>query len=364
MASTGRIVLHSNSSQRSARIMIVDDERANLDMLCEVLQRGGYESVRAFSDPRQARAAFREWRPDLLLLDLHMPGLSGFELAAQLQEDADGELAPIIVLTADATADIKRQSLAGIAHDHIVKPFDVSEALIRIENVLTTHLEKTRLRDESRALEERIRTDARVLEAARLETLERLALAAEYRDNQSQEHAWRVGRTAALLARALAVPGDEAGAIGRGAVLHDVGKIGIADNILLKPGALDSGERIEMEEHTVIGASILAGSSSSVLQVGEVIARSHHERWDGRGYPHGTEGEDTPLAGRIVAVADVFDALTHDRPYKGAWTVDSARREILDGAGSQFDPDVVDCFAELDADELLTPVDDRVSLLH
>jgi putative two-component system response regulator len=346
-----------------ARIMIVDDERANLEMLSEVLRRGGYENVRAFTDPLDARAEFAGWRPDLLLLDLHMPRMTGFELADVLREDAGGELAPVIILTADATADVKHESLATIARDHIVKPFDIREALIRIENVLRVHMRQARLEDESRVLEERIRADARDLEAARVETLERLALAAEFRDNQSQEHAWRVGRTAALLARALSLSETDAEVIGRAGVLHDVGKIGVPDSILLKPGPLDARERAEMQEHTVTGASILAGSSSEVLQVGEVIARSHHERWDGRGYPHGTERDTTPLAGRIVAVADVFDALTHVRPYKGAWPVDRARNEILRGAGTQFDPDVARCFGELDAHQLLTPVDARMPLL-
>jgi putative two-component system response regulator len=341
-----------------AKIMIVDDEPANREMLCEVLNRGGYRNVRAFGDPRQARAAYPAWQPDLLLLDLHMPHATGFELAEQLRDDMGGPIAPVIVLTADATADVTRESLANIARDHITKPFDIGEALLRIENVLSQHFEQVRLEQEGRVLEARIEADAIDLEAARFETLERLALAAEYRDNQSQEHAWRVGRTAALLAEALGLPTGDAQVIGRAGVLHDVGKIGVPDSILLKPGPLDPLERAEMEEHTVIGASILAGSSSEVLHVGEVIARSHHERWDGAGYPDATSGEVTPLAGRIVAVADVFDALTHLRPYKDAWAVERARAEILRGSGAQFDPAIVAHFARLDSRELLLPVTD------
>jgi putative two-component system response regulator len=339
-----------------AKIMIVDDEPANREMLCEVLQRGGYRNVRAFGDPRQARAAYPSWQPDLLLLDLHMPHATGFELAEQLRGDMGGTIAPVIVLTADATLDVTRESLASIAQDHITKPFDIGEALLRIENVLGQHFEQARLKQQSRLLEARIQADARDLEAARFETLERLALAAEYRDNESQDHAWRVGRTAALLAGALGLPAADAAVIGRAGVLHDIGKIGIADSILLKPGPLDSLERAEMEEHTVIGASILAGSSSEVLQVGEVIARSHHERWDGAGYPDCTRADDTPVAGRIVAVADVFDALTHRRPYKEAWEIERSREEILRGAGSQFDPEIVACFAGLDARDLVSPL--------
>jgi putative two-component system response regulator len=337
--------------------MVVDDEPTNVELLCAVLRRGGYTNVHAFCDPREARAAYPEWEPDLLLLDLHMPHLTGFDLAMRIREDIGGrELAPVIMLTADATAGAKWHALATIARDHITKPFDVREALLRIENVLRTQLERTRLERESELLTERVAANARDLEAARFETLERLALAAEYRDNESQEHAWRVGRTSAMLAEALSLPSADAEIIGRAAVLHDVGKIGVSDSILLKHGRLEPGERTAMQEHTVIGASILAGSTFEVLQVGEIIARTHHERCDGSGYPHRTRGDATPLAGRIVAVADVFDALTHARPYKPPWPIEHACSEIAAGAGSQFDPDVVNCFTKLDPRELLRPV--------
>jgi putative two-component system response regulator len=336
--------------------MVVDDQPANVELLCAVLSRGGYRHVRGFHDPAEARAAYPDWRPDLLLLDLHMPKMSGFELATRLREDMAGDLAPVIMLTADTASATRHASLATIARDHITKPFDVKEVLLRIENVLSSHLQQAQLEHQSEVLFERIRAKARDLEAARVETLERLALAAEFRDHESQEHAWRVGRTAALLAERLGLAAADAGVIGRAAVLHDVGKIGIADSILLKNGRLAPDEWAAMEQHTVIGASILAGSSFEVLQVGEIIARTHHERCDGRGYPDGTHGDETPLVGRIVAVADVYDALTHARPYKLPWSVGRACGEIQALAGSQLDPDVVRCFAGLDPHELLRPV--------
>jgi putative two-component system response regulator len=336
-------------SLHDARIMIVDDEPANVELLRQVLRRSGYTNVRGFGDPRAARTAYAAWQPDLLLLDLHMPHMTGVELAMRLREDAAGRAAPVIMLTADNTIDARRESLATIARDYITKPFDIREAMLRIEKVLHAQMEQTRL-------EETIATGSREVEAARWETLERLALAAEYRDHEGQDHAWRVGRTSALLARELSLPPTEAKIIGRAAVLHDVGKIGIADRVLLKNGRLDAVERALMQEHTVIGASILAGSSSELLRVGEVIAATHHERCDGNGYPAGTPGHETPLPGRIVAVADVFDALTHARPYKPAWDIDRACSEIRAGAGSQFDPDVVECFGRLEPRELLGPV--------
>jgi cyclic di-GMP phosphodiesterase len=196
----------------------------------------------------------------------------------------------------------------------------------------------------------------RDLEQARLEILNRLALAAEYRDDDTQEHAWRIGRTCALLALAVGLPEGEAELIRRAAPLHDIGKIGIPDAILLKPGRLSGAEFGVIKTHTTIGAEILSGSRSPLLVLAERIARTHHERWDGRGYPRGLAGEQIPLAGRIVAVADVFDALTHQRPYKEAWPVQQAVSEVLAQAGAQFDPRLVDAFSRLDHSTLLRSV--------
>jgi HD-GYP domain-containing protein (c-di-GMP phosphodiesterase class II) len=194
----------------------------------------------------------------------------------------------------------------------------------------------------------------RDLEQARLEILDRLAIAAEYRDDATQEHAWRLGRTSALLALGLGLPDREVELIRRAAPLHDIGKIGIPDAILLKPGRLTYEEFEQIKTHTTIGAEILSGSRSQLLGMAERIALTHHERWDGRGYPRGLAGEQIPLPGRIVAVADVFDALTHERPYKPAWSLQEAVAEIPSQAGGQFDPDVVGAFLQLDHQTLLS----------
>jgi putative two-component system response regulator len=198
----------------------------------------------------------------------------------------------------------------------------------------------------------RLRTSE--LEQSRVEALERLALAAEYRDDDTQEHAKRIGRTATLLAERLGVASDDRDRLARAAPLHDVGKIAIPDAILLKPGKLTDQEFDAMKEHAAIGARILGGSASELLRMAEEIARTHHERWDGTGYPSGLRGDEIPLVGRIVAVADVFDALTHVRPYKEAWTVDRAVVEIVAQSGRHFDPRVVDAFMELDHQSLLS----------
>jgi putative two-component system response regulator len=201
------------------------------------------------------------------------------------------------------------------------------------------------------------------LEYARRETLNRLALAGEYRDDETHEHAQRVGRTAALLADDLGLPDDEVDLIRRSAPLHDIGKVGVPDAILLKRGRLTADEFDLIKGHTLIGGRILAHSVSEVLRAGEVIARTHHERWDGGGYPLGLSGEAIPLHGRLVALADMFDALTHERPYKPAWPLDRAAAEIRRVAGHQLDPAVVQSFERLDHSTLLasTGVTDRAA---
>jgi putative two-component system response regulator len=193
--------------------------------------------------------------------------------------------------------------------------------------------------------------------AAELETAERLALACEFRDDDTNEHAQRVGRTAAILAAEAGLPIDEVEVIRSAAPLHDIGKIGIADSLLLKPGRLRPDEFEVMKTHTLIGSQILAGSQSRLLRAGEEIARTHHERWDGKGYPAGLAGTDIPIAGRITSVADVFDALNFSRPYKDAWPLDAVLAEMELSAGRQLDPDLVSILQRLDHSALLGPVD-------
>jgi putative two-component system response regulator len=223
-----------------------------------------------------------------------------------------------------------------------------------VRNLLQVQLLQDKLFEHNASLEELVAERTLDLEHARLEILERLALAAEYRDDATQEHAWRIGRTCFLLAVALGLPSGDAELVRRAAPLHDIGKIGVPDAVLLKPGKLTDEEFEQMKAHTAIGAEILSGSSSSLLRMAERIALTHHERWDGTGYPNGLARERIPLPGRIVAVADVFDALTHERPYKHAWTIEEAVAEIFHQGGRHFDPAVVHAFASLDHATLLT----------
>jgi putative two-component system response regulator len=311
-----------------------------------MLGREGYTDVAAFADPVEALQDCLRKSPDLVLLDLRMPRIDGFEVLARLQPADEDDWLPVIVLTAERGGEAKRRALSAGARDYITKPFDREEAMLRIRNVLHTHMLHQRLAVANDALEEVVEGRTVELGVARLEILERLAAAGEFRDDATGEHAVRVGIRSAQLARTMGRPEREIQLIRNAATLHDIGKLGVADRVLLKGGKLNEAESAEMKKHAAIGAELLSGSDSPLLQMAEEIALSHHERWDGTGYPSGLAGEAIPLTGRIVAVADVFDALTQDRPYHDAWALDTAIKKIESERGRHFDPRVVDAFAD------------------
>ncbi len=334
------------------RILVVDDEPANVILLRKMLEKAGYRDVATELDGRAALRAFVENDYDLVLLDLHMPELDGFGVMTAMDDIVSpDEYLPVLVLTADITRQTKTRALSHGAKDFLTKPFDRDEVLLRVANLVQTRALHVELKKSNVTLAQRVRERTQELEDAQLETMERLAIAAEYRDDDTGEHAVRVGEMAALIALLLGRNDDEVAQIRRAAPLHDVGKIGISDAILLKPGRLTSEEFEVMKEHAAIGAKILSGSHSACLQMAEVIAYTHHERWDGAGY-HGMAGDDIPLHGRIVAVADVYDALTSERPYKRAWSAGDALAEIEAQSGRQFDPAVVTAFLEVVAGKL------------
>ena len=347
-----------DASLRQARILIVDDEEGNVDLLKRVLALRGYEHVRATTDPREVRDLFSEFPPDLILLDLFMPHLDGFGVLAQLKLVVPpASYLPVLVLSADITPDAKRRALSEGAKDFLSKPFDVDEVLLRIRNLLETRLLHQRLQDQNESLEARVRTRTVELELAQEETLHRLALAAEYRDDATGLHIKRVGRTAGLLAGELGLSKEEAQVVQQAAGLHDVGKIGLPDAILFAPRTLTPDEFSVVKTHAEIGALILSGSDSPLLRVAEKVARTHHERWDGTGYA-GLRGSAIPLEGRITAVADAFDAMSNDRPYRAALSFERAIEEIRGGRGKQFAPDVVDAFLVV-LDQLVASTSER-----
>jgi putative two-component system response regulator len=331
------------------RIMVVDDSAMNLAIVRDMLKEAGHENVVTETDPVAAVESIKRSAPDLLLLDIHMPKMNGLQVLASLESLIDEPtLLPVCMLTSDGSTGRRREALALGARDFITKPFDEVEVVIRCRNMLRTRHLQVELERRNLTLFEEVRARTRELEAARMEMLMRLALTVEFRDDDTHDHAMRIGRTAAAIGKRLGLDEPMLDLIENAAPLHDVGKVGIADGILLKPGPLTPAERTSMQRHTLIGSSILAGSISQVLRMGAEIALSHHEWYDGTGYPHNLQGHDIPLPARIVAVADVFDALTHVRPYKEAWSIDQALDNIHGGSGKQFDPMIVDAFLALD----------------
>jgi putative two-component system response regulator len=331
-----------------ARILIVDDQPANVSLLERLLRQTGYADLHTTTDSRQVIGMVVALQPDIVLLDLHMPQVDGFAVLQDLRALLPPEeYFPILVLTADVTPQAKQRALTLGANDFVTKPFDMVEVLLRIRTLLATRSLHRQLQQQAQVLEERVQERTAELAAAQIEIVERLAQAAEYRDDVTGQHTQRVGRAAARMAAALGLPKDDVDRILRAAPLHDVGKIGIPDAILLKRGKLTVEEFDHMKRHTTIGARLLAGSRHMLLQCAAEIALTHHERWDGSGYPRGLRGTAIPLNGRIVAVADVFDALTSERPYKRAWSTEEALAEIQRQSGRQFDPDVVAAFMRL-----------------
>ena len=329
-----------------ARILIVDDESTNVDLLKRLLGRAGFTRLDSTTDSREAGEMFERLGPDLVLVDLHMPHMDGLQVIDELTRLGRATYLPILMLTGDITPEARREALTRGAKDFVNKPFHADEVLLRIRTLLETRFLYLKIQSQNQVLEAKVRERTEELEAAQIEILERLARAAEFRDDQTGQHTERVGQMAALIAKEIGMASADASLIRRAAPLHDVGKIGIADEILLKLGRLTAEEFTIVKTHTTIGARILSGSRFSLLRVAEEIAFTHHERWDGSGY-HGMVGEAIPLVGRIVSIADVFDALTQKRPYKAAWTVEDAVAEIERQRGHQFDPPIVDAFIRI-----------------
>ena len=352
---------------RQATILIVDDQPANVRILTRMLEQDGYRRVVSTTESSGTQALVNDIAPDLILLDLQMPDPDGFAVLRQLRDQATfDQFLPVLVLTADITPEARERALSLGAKDFLTKPFDITEVKLRIYNLLETRMLYRRLEAQNRELEVRVRERTEELIEARQEILDRLARAAEYLDDHTGEHTRRVARGSRTLALAVGLPDDEADLIGRAAPLHDIGKIGLSDRILLKPTELTNAEFQEMQAHTTIGAEILSNGHSVLLRMAERIALSHHERWDRSGYPNGLAGEEIPLAGRIVTVIDVFDALLNERPYKPAWPAAKAMQYIRDNRGVLFDPTVVDHFLELCAtrlDEFL-PATETMSALQ
>ncbi|MBW3628663.1 MAG: response regulator [Gemmatimonadetes bacterium] len=331
-----------------ARILVVDDDPAMVMFLQGLLERAGYARVLATTDPREAASLFDTISPDLVLLDLQMPQLDGFGVLQELRPRIPpANYLPILMLTGSDAPDAKRRALFGGAKDFLTKPFDPLELLLRLHNLLEARFIHLKLREQNDGLAQQVVHRAGQLLDAQNDTIERLAQVVEFHDDATGHHTRRVGEIAWDIAKQMGLPSVTADLIHRAAPLHDVGKIGIPDAILLKPGRLTPDEFEVVKMHPSIGARILTGSRSEYLAVAEQIALGHHERWDGMGYPHGVAGDEIPLAARIVAVADFFDAVTHDRPYRKGWSVAKALKVIDEEMGRHFDPHAAQALLQL-----------------
>lgn len=376
--STGRQRLNFTSQARheptddlrrdiqDSKILIVDDEMLNIEVVQRYLDIGGFKNIFSTDHSGQALPLIGYHRPDLVLLDIQMPEISGLQILSAVRSDPALSQTPVIILTGCSDPETKLVALRTGATDLLSKPVHSEELLARISNVLKVKAFQDQLSLHSERLEDAVRHRTAELEASRLEVIHCLARAAEFRDDDTGQHVLRVGRYTRIIGEQMGFSPQELDILEPAAQLHDVGKIGIADSILLKPGKLTQEEFEQMQrhcgfgkriadpiseadakilrQHAEIGAKIIASSRSPVLELAKQIALTHHERWDGSGYPLGLAGEDIPLCGRITAVADVFDALSSKRPYKPAFPLKKCFEILEEGRGTHFDPQVLDAF--------------------
>ncbi len=341
-----------------AKILIVDDHAPNIELLEKMVGRAGFTEILSTTDPREAVDRVRAERPDILLLDLQMPHLDGFQVMSLLSGVPEAAYMPVLVLTADSSSESKRMALSGGATDFLAKPFDPVEVVLRIKNLLQMRRLQVQLRNHNESLEvqvrertadlwESIRRLERAehdLERSQAETVRRLSIAAEFRDDETARHIERMSRYCALLYERSGAGDVSSKSMLIASQMHDIGKIGTPDSILLKPGPLTPEERAVMERHAEDGWRILEGSDSHLLQLAATIALTHHERVDGSGYPHRLRGDEIPREGRIAAIADVFDALSTDRVYRRALPLPEVWRIMRAGRGTHFDGGLLDVF--------------------
>ena len=320
-------------------VLVIDDTPSNLDVLTGIL-KDTYQVKVAINGHIGIKIAKTVPQPDLILLDIMMPDIDGFEVCRQLKLQPNTAHIPIIFVTAkiDAEDEVKGLSLGAV--DYLTKPITPQIALQRVK----THIA---LYDQQRALFSQVKEKTREINLGKLETLNILGRAAEFKDNETGMHVMRMSHYCEVLAKALGMTDEDAETLRDAAPMHDIGKIGIPDSVLLKPGKLDADEWTTMQKHVEYGVEILGRQSDSkLMQMAIQVAQYHHEKWDGTGYPNQISGEEIPLVGRIAAVADVFDALTAERPYKRAWSVDEALNLFKEQKGKHFDPRIVELLFE------------------
>ncbi len=330
----------------TAKVMAIDDDPVTLKIKRHQFFQAGCPFFYGFSDAFEALERAEVIRPDVILVDLHMPGMNGFSIVEKFAAEFETyESVPVVVLSEDMSDESRLQALNLGAADFVSKSADFGELFLRVRNALRTSLLYRQVLRQKEWLSQLLDRRTIELRDARKDILERLAIATEYRDDQTGGHTRRVAEIARLITIELGESLHFCNALGSAALLHDVGKIGIPDALLLKPGRLTQDEFELVKDHTMIGAAILNGCDHISLRMAREIALTHHERWDGTGYPSKLKGDDIPLSGRIVCVADAYDAMTTNRPYQQARTPSAALAEIQRNSGTQFDPRIVEAFA-------------------
>lgn len=332
---------------KQAKLLLVDDEEVNLFLLERILRDSGFVNIVSSQSVEEALDLL-DTSVDLIITDYRMGQRNGLELSKFVRANL-GEDIPILLASSELDSELENNALEIGVNDFLPKPFAASRVKARVSNLVSLKLLNNTLKKQIDQFELEIRKRTKALQQAHLEALERLALAAEYRDYMTGRHTHRVGMLSARIASELGLPDAEIDLIRRAAPLHDVGKIGIPDSILLKSGKLTSQEYEVMKTHVQLGLKLLSPNTSRLVRMAKLIALTHHERWDGSGYPRGLSGQDIPVVGQIVAIADVYDALISKRPYKHAWKTDEAIDEIKACKGSWFSPELVDAFLNVAA---------------
>lgn len=339
---------------KNSKVLVVDDSITALNKMEDTLTGYGFDDVLTYQNPRKVIDDFEEQNPDLVILDYEMPTLSGKDVLEKLLDKHGTETVNVLFWTAKSEKSLVANVLNKGAGDVLSKENISDEEIIaRVKNQIETHLFRSKLQEHNEKLNVKVQKRSQELEKASQETIERLVKAAEFRDNETAGHIERIGLLSGRLAELLELDEEICSAIRYGAPMHDIGKMGVPDNILLKPDSLTDEEWDEMTNHSVYGARILAGSNRKYLQMAKKIAHYHHENWNGNGYPEGLSGNDIPLVARITAVCDVFDAVLSDRPYKDPWPTEKALNLVREETGEQFDPDIARCFLN-NADEMVT----------
>jgi response regulator RpfG family c-di-GMP phosphodiesterase len=325
------------------RVLIVDDSATNLVLLSQLVRSIECTPL-TYADPVLALAEAPSLAVDLAIVDYKMPKLDGIELITRLRELAGLSDLPMVMITSSDQSTVRYAALEAGATDFLKKPIDPIEVKSRLRNLLKLRDAQNKLRDRASWLAAEVKEATRALAEREQEIIFRLSRATEYRDTETGSHVIRMARYCLLIAESMGLDPDACRTLYLAAPMHDVGKIGVSDTILLKPAMLSDAERATMEQHVLHGNKILGGSDSELMKAAAEIALCHHERWNGSGYPRGLRGTDIPLFARIAAVADVFDALTTERPYKRAWTANEAKAHLLENAGEHFDPTCVSAF--------------------